>query len=231
VNKREKFLRIVQALSQKTIANGCTESEAMAAAQKLELLMQKYGLDLKKLETVDAVQECEESHIKYEKKLHPVFRAAAGIADFTDTKTWYYNYQHRIGLTYFGLPGDVRVAVHLTKIIAAAMDQEWGFFWAVNSGRTEVAANTARKAFMTGMAVRIAQRLRSMKTERQAQNNDCKAIVLRKADIVEAGMEALGYKFQKGRASGVGDLDSYIAGDLAGSRAPLNEGELEDASA
>jgi hypothetical protein len=26
-------------------------------------------------------------------------------------------------------------------------------------------------------------------------------------------------------------LDSYIAGDLAGSRAPLNEGELEDVSA
>jgi hypothetical protein len=233
MNKREKFLKIVQALSQKTTLNGCTEKEALAAAEKLETLMKKYGLDLKELETVDAVKECEESHITYEKQLHPVFRAAAGIADFTDTQTWYYNYRHRIGLTYFGLPGDVRVATHLTKIIAAAMDQEWSFFWAVNSGRTEVPPSTARKGFMSGMAHRISQRLRAMKTERQTQNNDCKAIVLRKADIVEAGIEALGYTFRKGsgRAWGIGDYDSFIAGDAAGSRAPLNEGELQDVSA
>ena len=231
MNKREKFLKIVQALSQKTTLNGCTEKEALSAAEKLEVLMKKYGLDLKELETIDAVQECEESHIKYEKKLHPVFRAAAGIADFTDTKTWYYTYHSNMGLTFFGLPGDVRVAVQLAKIIGAAMDQEWNFYWAVNSGRTPTAASTARKAFMTGMAHRISQRLRFMKTERQVQDNDCREIVLRKSDIVKAGFEALGIKLQKGRASGVGDYDSYLAGDLAGSRAPLNEGELQDVSA
>lgn len=44
--KREKLLDIIQALTQKTVGNGCTEAEAIAAAEKAQRIMEKHGLSL-----------------------------------------------------------------------------------------------------------------------------------------------------------------------------------------
>jgi Protein of unknown function (DUF2786) len=181
--KREKLLATIQALTQKTVGNGCTESEALAAAEKAQRIMEKHGLSLADLEAGDFVSECEKSEIDVSKnQRHAVIDVASAIADFTDTKYWYYgNRGLSYRLVFFGLPADVRIACYLARIIREAMDLEWRFWWAVNCRLTLVRPNTARKNFMEGMASRIRSRLHSMKQESEGRNNDCKAIVLRKS--------------------------------------------------
>ena len=163
--------------------------------------MEKRGLSLGDLEAVDPITECEQSEVKLgEKQFHPVIYVATAIADFTHTQSWYLKpqdgYYH---LVFFGLPGDVQIAVHLAKLIRHAMDMEWRFWWAVNCGLTSIRQNTARKNFMNGMAIRIEGRLYSMKQEREGRNNDCKAIVLRKKNIIEEALKAAGIKIYAGR--------------------------------
>lgn len=105
MKKGEKLLKIIQALSEKTTWNGCTENEALAAAEKLQGLMEKYGLTLAELKAIDPTSECEESLIKVgEKRVHPVIHVAASIADFCDVTTWY---NKDCELHFLGLPGDV----------------------------------------------------------------------------------------------------------------------------
>jgi hypothetical protein len=225
--KRGKLLDIIQALTQKTVGNGCTEAEAIAAAEKAQRIMQKHGLTLADLEAVDPVSECEQLEVEIgEKQLHSVVNVAEAIAHFTDTETWFYGFGHR--LVFFGLPADVRIAIYLARIIRDAMDLEWRFWWAVNCGLTPVRWNTARRNFMDGMGCRIANRLSSMKREREGRNNDCKAIVLRKKDIIEEAMKALKMKIYAARGPCFAgyDGDCYMAGDAAGMRTSLNAGEL-----
>ena len=156
--KRKRLLDVIQALSQKTSENGCTEAEALAAAEKAQRIMEKYGLSLADLEAVDPVSECEQSEIETGTRLHPINDVALAIAAFTDTETWYIGGASGYRLVFFGLPGDVRIAVHLAKLIRNAMDLEWRFWWAVNCGLTPVRRDTAQRSFMNGMGNRIAQK-------------------------------------------------------------------------
>jgi len=227
--KRKRLLDIIQALTQKTVGNGCTESEALAAAEKAQRIMEKYGLSLADLEVIDPVSECEQSETEFGACLHPIVHAAAGaIAEFTGTECWWIGGSSS-RLVFLGLPGDVRIATYLAKIIRDAMDLEWRFWWAVNCGLTPVRPNTARKNFMDGMGVRIACRLYSMKQKRESRNNDCKAIVLRKKNITEKALKATGIKFYAARWSSSENFDdaSYSAGSAAGTHTSLNAGELK----
>jgi hypothetical protein len=224
--KRGKLLDIIQALTQKTVGNGCTEAEAIAAAEKAQRFMEKHGLTLADLEAVDPVSECEQLETELGTRLHPVSGVANAIADFTDTSSWYIGAALGYRLVFFGLPGDVRIATYLARVIRDAMDLEWRFWWVVNCGLTPVRPNTARKNFIKGMADRIANRLFSLKRESKGRNNNCKAIVLRKKDIIEEAMKALKIKIYAARGPYFSSYDgaSYAAGDAAGMHVSLNAG-------
>ncbi len=51
---REKLIVRVRALTAKTAANGCTEAEAMAAAEKVAALMQEHAISETVLEMSNA---------------------------------------------------------------------------------------------------------------------------------------------------------------------------------
>ena len=75
----------------------------------------------------------------------------------------------------------------------------------------------------------LLRRLYSMKQESERRNNDCRAIVLRKKNIIEEALKAAGITFIAARASNFSfDDDSYFAGCAAGERTSLNAGELHD---
>src|SRR5260221_3291683 len=233
--KRGKLLDIIQALTQKTRENGCTEAEALAAAEKAQQIMERHGLSLADLEAVDPVSDCEQSEIKIsEKRRHPVADVAEAIAEFTNTRSWYMEKpywctnQDGYRLVFFGLPGDVRIAIYLAGVIRDAMDLEWRFYWAVNCGLTPVRPNTARKNFLDGMGRRIAERFNSMKRESEGRNNDCKTIVLRKKNIIEEAMKAANIKLYAARGPCFASYDdaSYAAGNAAGIHVSLNAVEL-----
>src|SRR5262249_40300590 len=147
----------------------------------------------------------------------------------TDTRSWYHRHgvinvnrdQHRLHehrgvlLVYFGLVADVQVAIYLTNILRSAMDAEWQTYWSAHCENPGRSARTARASFMRGMAERISSRLYSMKeAQNKASDNNCRAIVLVKKDIVEKAFEATQIKIRiiRRREGGLCDCDAHEAG-------------------
>src|SRR5204863_6761344 len=77
----------IQGLRAKTIANGCTEGEALAAAAKVAELLDRYDLSLTDVELRDA--PCERrAYETHRKKRIPLDDCIGAIADFCDCRVW-----------------------------------------------------------------------------------------------------------------------------------------------
>ena len=57
-NNMESLIKKLQSLQNKTTANGCTEQEALHAAEKVAELLDKYGLSIEQLKLDTAKDEC-----------------------------------------------------------------------------------------------------------------------------------------------------------------------------
>jgi len=246
--KRGALLDKISALLAKTELNGCTESEALAAAELAQRLMDKYGLSLSELQIIQSpVDACEPGATTIGKEqAHEVRRLAWAIALFTDTKCWLqrngmiqvgrdrfrWHVDRGIILVYFGLPADVAVATYLTDTFRIMMDTEWNAFWSAYPKKTKPNSRTARSSFMRGMTDRLSERLEQMKLARnQVNENNCREIVLVKERIVE---DAFNTRFGKQRFRRSGrrnqhslDDASYYAGAAAGDRVSISSGALE----
>jgi hypothetical protein len=136
---------------------------------------------------------------------------------------------HGVLLVYFGLVADVQVAIYLTNILRSAMDAEWKTYWSAHRNDSDSSARTARASFMRGMAERISTRLYSMKeAQNKASDNNCRAIVLVKKDIVKKAFEATQIKIRTvTRREGLSDSGAYHAGTMAGGRVTIASGALQ----
>jgi hypothetical protein len=241
--KRIELLDKISALLAKTLVNGCTEAEALAAAELAQRLMAKYGLSLAELETVKPVEACSADGTPIgNQRCHEVVHCANAIAYYTDTKSWYQRrgiihmgqgrcrmHEHRgIIAVFFGLPADVEVAIYLTNTLQVAMDSEWSAFWKTHGKTSETSARTARANFMRGMAWRLSARLHEMKQAQGAANtNNCRAIVLAKERIVTEAYAATGIKPRtSGGSIFAGDAGAYFAGDAAGTCVTIARGAI-----
>ena len=244
--KRSALLDKISALLAKTQHNGCTEAEALAAAELAQKLMAKYGLSLSELEAIQSpVDACEVDAMPIGKRrAHEVVHLSNAIAFFTDTRWWYNRHgiihqpngtlrmheSHGVVLVYFGLSADVQVANYLTNTLRTMLDTEWSAFWRALTTSPRPNARTARMSFMRGMIHRLSKRLYEMKhAQRQSVENDCRKIVLAKEQIVEAAYKATGIRPKAGRSSRRGaDSASYNAGCAAGERVSISSGALAE---
>lgn len=77
----------IQALRAKTIDNGCTENEALAAAAKVAELLDRYDLSLSDVELREA--PCEQRAFEtHRKKRVPLDACIGAIANFCDCRVW-----------------------------------------------------------------------------------------------------------------------------------------------
>ena len=117
----DKLRGRVRALRAKTIDNGCTEDEALAAAAKVAELLDRHDLSLSDVELRDS--QCERGvYETYRKKRIPIVGCIGAVAHFCDCKVW--REKNPDGDTiyvFFGLPGDVEVALYLTALIDNAV--------------------------------------------------------------------------------------------------------------
>lgn len=248
--KRSALLDKISALLAKTQHNGCTEAEAIAAAELAQRLMAKYGLSLTELQAISSPADaCEVDTTPIGmQRAHEVVCLASAIAFYTDTRTWYnrggiihlgngrlrLHESHRgILLTYFGLSADVQVANYLTNTLRTMLDSEWSAFWRAYPNSPKPSARTARASFMEGITGRVKQRLLEMKrVQSRDAANDCREIVLAKEQIVESAFEASNIKpRRKSRpVRFCGDSISRNAGDVAGRRVSISSGALSDST-
>ena len=122
----DKLRGRIQALRAKTIDNGCTEGEALAAAAKVAELLDRYELSLSDVEIRE--RQCEErvyeTHLK---KRIPIDECIGAIAAFCDCRVWREkNAAGEARYVFFGLPADVEVAHYLTELIDGAVRAELG---------------------------------------------------------------------------------------------------------
>ncbi|HSH99404.1 MAG TPA: DUF2786 domain-containing protein, partial [Reyranella sp.] len=83
----DKLRTRIQGLRAKTIANGCTEGEAMAAAAKVAELLDRYDLSLSDVEIREAPCERRVYETHHRKRI-PLDDCIGAVADFCDCRVW-----------------------------------------------------------------------------------------------------------------------------------------------
>lgn len=198
----DKLKTRLQALRAKTIANGCTEEEALAAAAKVAELLDRHDLQLSDLEM--RAEQCEQSVIATNRKQRqPISACIPAIAEYCDCKAWREKDETgRIRYVFFGLRPSIEMAHYVYDVIAAAMQTGWE-----NYARTQRFiryANDDKGSFLFGMAVSIADKLSAMKMDRDQANRmgGGRDLVVVRHAIVDAEFAKLDLNLRQGRASG-----------------------------
>jgi hypothetical protein len=217
---RERMIERIRGLMAKTVANGCTEAEAQAAADHVDRLLAMYELDL------TDVTVREQEVVKFEIKLdyHPVRYAALRVAAFTDCLVW----AEKGFVVFLGLEVDTNVAEYLMLMFQRAIDRESGSFSLLNpelAMRSAADQRVATASFSVGMAGRLGERLTGLKSKRDfAQKATGFDLVVAKGALVKEAFDSLGMKLTQGHGAPVGDRAAWQAGRDRADTVAINQG-------
>lgn len=191
----------IKALTDKTVANGCTEAEAMTAAEMVGRLLERYALSMDEIEVREA--RCVQAEVPLGgRRRRPIDGCVPAIARFCDCKVWLARAaQHdpdaadaertQPGSRYvfFGFESDTALSTYLFAVIDRAIATETAAFRQVNPQFRAVRLRRASASFQHGMAARIATRLDAMHRTReaavQARRATGTALILAKHRVVE----------------------------------------------
>ena len=192
----DRLIARIQALRAKTVEQGCTEAEAMAAAEKVAELLDRYGLSLSEMDLKQ--QACEGAAVETgRKRLAPVDECVPGIGLFFDCRVWSEKgADGALRYIFFGLPADVAGARYLYDLVEQAFETETAAF---RAGPTYQALQggmrrTALNSFGIGMSRGIAAKLYALRQSREGalRRSSGRDLVVAKAEVVDAEMARLG---------------------------------------
>ncbi|AOG02913.1 DUF2786 domain-containing protein [Bosea sp. RAC05] len=196
--ERRKILDKIAALRSKTQAAGCTEEEAMSASSKAAELLDRYGLDESDLR---AVKQSDFERADYEVSDavgERLWRVATAIAVLTDTRSWSNGIKGRPDtcISFWGLSVDVSIAQYLLDICDRAVRSA--------AARHEASLvllrpNVRRRrlhAFLDGMMIRLAKRIREIDWTRKRSKGEGSGLVVLKMALVDAGLKGQGIVLQ-----------------------------------
>jgi hypothetical protein len=220
-NGQEAVSRRIRALLSKTIENGATEAEAIAAAGKARELMDQHRLTMSDVEIQAEPIVKEEVDRPNRIKPAAVDDCLEGIDRCCGVKTWFHRRWDETGranrrVVILGLKADVEMARYLYDTIATAIR--------VETRAHRWFSRDDRASFQVGMARRINFRLLQMAREREpvAKTASGTALVVVKDRLVSDAFDRLGIKFGRGLAGMQWrSLDAYAAGQLAGDKVNL----------
>ncbi|MDQ0317751.1 DUF2786 domain-containing protein [Amorphus orientalis] len=222
-----KIAARIRALLAKTTENGCTEDEAVSAAAKAAEMLSRYNL------TLDEVQVRESSFRRHREIYNdPVgerlWKVASAIADLTGCRYWKSpRGSSRETIDFFGFDHEVDVARYLLEICRNAMlrsqaqvNRRYGLL-------REGARRRKVNPFLDGMADRLAQRIRALKTAEPTG----KGLVVLKGQLIDEALAdaGIGIKQARARPSRKAE-DTYVDGVRAGDEVALNPGVRGDQS-
>jgi hypothetical protein len=233
---KDGLVQKLQALQNMTVANGCTESEALVAAGKAAELLERYGLSMEELKAVAPDQLCDQNSVNCgrPRHTHEVQFLAPVIAQFTKTKSWVTRTSSEVQITFFGLKADVQIATYLFNVFRTAMETEWTLYWACHGVEQHVHRRTTRRSFMLGMSKRLRARICQLieETKSAPVPSESREIVVLRAEVVEKAFEDLNLRFRKRRQTIPRTFDSkaFAAGQIAGDNVSISSGALDDCS-
>jgi len=226
----DKVLGRIKALREKTVDKGCTEQEALAAAEKIAELLDRYGLSLSEVELKS--QPCEGAGIETgRKRFGPIDGCIPTVGAFCDCRVWSEKTaEGEIRYVFFGLPADVAGARYLYDLVEQAFETETERFKAtpLYGEHHSSERRSATTSFQTGLAYGIGTKLRSLRAERETtmRNSTGRDLVLVKESVVEDELAKLGMNFRT-RSAQTGKRvlrDAYAAGQEAADRFEFRPG-------
>lgn len=225
---REALLARLRALAAMTVENGCTEAEALVAAEKLAKLLADHNVTMDEAEVratpFDRHVETNPGEVG-----ERLWKVARGIAVLTDTRWWTSGPGvHPVEIGFFGFDHEVAVAKYLLEVCAGAMRRAEREMHA-SLALLRPARRTLRiRPFLDGMADRLGERIAAMKPPRPAGRG---LVVLRK-QLVDAEAAKIGLEIKTRAALGSRTHeDDYRAGRRAADQVALNRGVSEGANA
>ncbi len=242
----------IKALAAKTVEAGCSEHEALHAAEMVGRLLDQYNLSMDEIDIREEVCVLREVPTG-SKRRRPIDTAVVPIARFCDVKTWH---SKRDGedpvYCFYGFEPDVAMAVHLFTVVAAAVRAEAAAFKKTVTYAGAANRWLATSSFQRGLVDRIGDRLEELRAKRQRdverderakaqaaqeaferavaagepppQHVTRGALMVLKGQIVEREFESnLGIKLTRAREiTFYVDKGSFQAGRNAGDRVNLN---------
>src|SRR4051812_42618605 len=140
----------IKALAEKTVSNGCTEAEAMAAAEMVGRLLERYALSM---EEVDVREEpCVQVAVPIGgRQRRPIDGCITTIARFCDCKVWVSRDDLTPSYVFFGFAADTAMAGYLLSVIDRAIRTGLSAFRAAHPRLSGVRLRRALKTFQQGM--------------------------------------------------------------------------------
>jgi hypothetical protein len=229
----DRLVQRIRALRAKTVEQGCTEQEALAAAEKVAELLDRHGLSLSELEFRQ--QACEAIGIETgRRRTGPIDDCVPTIAEFFDCRVWGEKSASGLRYIFFGLPGDVEAAHYLYDLIEHAFETETerfraGKIYAETHSRDR---RSATNSFQIGLGRGIRAKLHELRQAREAALHSASGrdLVPIKTSIIEDELAKLGLTLRaRSRASKRYVLtDAYEAGHQAGKRFEYRPGLPQD---
>jgi hypothetical protein len=216
----------IRRLAARTVDRGCSEAEALAAAQKVGELLEVYGLTMSEVELRE--ETCIQREVVFAgprlQALNGVFLAVVAL---TGTRGWMVGRQTFV---FFGLEPDVLMAEYLLHIVAGAVDHEEAAFRASPGyQRSRATPQNRLRSFRYGFAERVSGRIEELAAHRRAAEEAAAApgstgtaLVLVKERLIEDGFRGLGIRLRTTYTTRtVRDAGAYRRGTEAGERVNL----------
>jgi hypothetical protein len=186
-DQKAKIGAKIRALLAMTVENGCTESEALGAAEKAAELMRDYQLSLSDTEVLE--DGFETNFLKRVRidEVDAYIWIANAIAEFTDTQAW--RNRDKRTLRFFGLKADADFAIWLCHSLGDFIVQGARGFLAEQKAQHRLRSNgqfgfvfdsddvtpaedpnwvRVKSSYILGATFRISERLRQLAEERKA---------------------------------------------------------------
>ena len=117
----------IKALTEKTVSNGCTEAEAMAAAEMVGRLLERYALTMEEVDVRAAA--CVQVAIPLGgQRRRPIDGCVTAIARFCECKVWLAKNADGASYVFFGCEPDTALAGYLFSLIDHAIRNELAVF-------------------------------------------------------------------------------------------------------
>jgi hypothetical protein len=242
LSQSDELLRVksrIKALTEKTVANGCTEAEAMSAAEMVGRLLERYALNMDEIEIRTAC--CVQVEVPLGgRRRRPIDGCVPTIARFCDCKVWLARATTADPLApdfdgtptgncyvFFGFETDTALATYLFAVIDRAVTTETSAFRRSNIQFRGVRLRQASTSFQHGVVARVSERLDAMLRAREsavrAQSSTGTALVVEKHRVVEDAFRETDVRLVSMSATGRRVITSaFRAGRAAGDRVNLN---------
>lgn len=217
----------IRALAARTVERGCSEAEAMVAAQKVGELLDVYGLSMSEVELREEL--CVQRSLVFADPRRAALKwLFPAVLRFTECRGWTVG---RTEFALFGLEPDVQMAEYLLHVIAGALAfEERRFRDSPDYAAKRKPAQAVLRSFRSGFAARVSDRLDAMAEAREAAAEAARAatptgtaLVVLKEQRLHDGFKRLGIRLTTvHRRMTVHDRGAYGRGREAGGRVGLD---------